>query len=63
MFNLKKKIVEESIYVKFDEGNFSKDSVNPSESILDELISFPSLESHDSEDLVACIPFVSLNPD
>ena len=44
--NLRKQVVEESIHVKFDEDYYTKYYIDHSGSILDELISYSSPESH-----------------
>lgn len=49
VLNLRKQIAEESIHVKFHKDSFYKDYVHHSQSILDELISFPSPKFLDVE--------------
>lgn len=50
-------MIDESIYVKFDEENYLKDSVDHSSSILDELTSFKSSEF--LEEVTSCIPSIT----
>ena len=56
VFNKKRRIVEESIHVKFDEDSYSPDQINHPPSILDELISNPDDHDHLSEPIASNLP-------